>query len=76
MPVVRNIELPPLPIGLPELLAEIEAAYINEALLKTAGERKGAAALLGFKRTALVEKLRRRGQTTRRNTGHTSRRTT
>ena len=32
MPIVCDIQLPPLPIDLPEFLAVIEEAYIEEAL--------------------------------------------
>ena len=59
MPIVRDIQLPPLPIDLPEFLAVIEEAYIEEAL-EAMETKKGAAELLGLKRTTLIEKLRRR----------------
>jgi DNA-binding NtrC family response regulator len=70
MPIVRDIQLPPLPIDLPQFLAAIEEAYIAEALAAVGNSRKEAAALLGINRTTFVMKMRRaEGQTTRRNTG-------
>jgi DNA-binding NtrC family response regulator len=70
MAVVRGLVLPALPINLPEFLAEIEEAYVAEALAQVDDSRKEAAALLGFNRTTFVMKLRRtEGNTTRRNTG-------
>jgi DNA-binding NtrC family response regulator len=76
MPVVRDIQLPPLPIDLPEFLAAIEEAYVGEALAAVDDVRKEAAALLGFKRSTFVMKLKRMNssETTRRNTGHYPRR--
>jgi len=59
MPIIRDIQLPPLPIDLPEFLTAIEEAYIEEAL-EAMETKKGAAELLGLKRTTLIEKLRRR----------------
>jgi sigma-54 specific flagellar transcriptional regulator A len=51
---------PTLPINLPEVLRQLEDAYINAALRQANGSRKNAAQLLGLGRTTLVEKLRRR----------------
>jgi sigma-54 specific flagellar transcriptional regulator A len=50
----------PLPVDLPQLLRDLEMAYITKALLQTGGNKKEAAKLLGMGRTTLVEKLRRR----------------
>lgn len=59
-----TVQMPPdlgkLPVDLPRLLLEIEKAYILAALKQTDDKRLPAAALLGLKRTALVEKIRRR----------------
>jgi len=72
MPIVRDIQFPALPIDLPEFLAAIEEAYIHEALTST-DNKKDAAALIGLRRTTLVEKLKRRGTVSRRNTGRSGR---
>lgn len=72
MPIVRDIQLPPLPVDLPEFLAAIEEAYIHEAL-SIAADKKEAAALIGLRRTTLVEKLKRRDTVSRRNTGRSGR---
>jgi sigma-54 specific flagellar transcriptional regulator A len=50
------------PVDLPQLLRRLEEAYIDAALLRTGGNKKAAADLLGLQRTTLVEKLRRRGR--------------
>ena len=50
-----------LPVDLPNLLRELEDAYIKAALARTQSNKKEAAKLLGLGRTTLVEKLRRRG---------------
>ena len=50
-----------LPVDLPNLLRELEDAYIRAALARTQSNKKEAAKLLGLGRTTLVEKLRRRG---------------
>jgi sigma-54 specific flagellar transcriptional regulator A len=47
-------------IDLPGLLRRVEDTYIDAALLRTQGNKKAAADLLGLQRTTLVEKLRRR----------------
>jgi sigma-54 specific flagellar transcriptional regulator A len=47
-------------VDLPSLMHGVEAALIDWALQRTAGNRSGAAQLLGIRRTTLVEKLRRR----------------
>jgi sigma-54 specific flagellar transcriptional regulator A len=47
-------------VDLPSLLRQMEEAYIDAALVRTCGNRKAAADLLGLQRTTLVEKLRRR----------------
>ena len=49
-------------IELRDLLAEIEANYIDQALERTGGNRNQAARLLGLNRTTLVEKLRKRSE--------------
>jgi two-component system, NtrC family, response regulator HydG len=49
-----------LPLNLPNLLQELEDAYIDHALRAARGNRRVAAELLGMGRTTLVEKLRRR----------------
>ncbi|MBL92682.1 MAG: sigma-54-dependent Fis family transcriptional regulator [Myxococcales bacterium] len=49
-----------LPLEVPSLLADLEAAFIEKALAETDGNKKAAAELLGLQRTTLVEKLRRR----------------
>ena len=49
-----------LPVDLPNLLRELENAYIQAALARTQCNKKEAAKLLGMGRTTLVEKLRRR----------------
>ena len=48
------------PVDLPGMLRRLEEAYIDAALLRTRGNKKAAADLLGLQRTTLVEKLRRR----------------
>jgi sigma-54 dependent transcriptional regulator, flagellar regulatory protein len=54
-----------LPIDMPKLFRDMEEALIRTALVQSGGSRKDAAALLGIRRTTLVEKLRRRtGDTT------------
>jgi sigma-54 specific flagellar transcriptional regulator A len=49
-----------LPIDMPKLFRDMEEALIRTALAQSGGSRKDAAALLGIRRTTLVEKLRRR----------------
>ncbi len=53
-----------LPIDLPQMLRQIEDAYIASALDRSAGNKKAAAELIGMQRTTLVEKLRRRNRDT------------
>jgi DNA-binding NtrC family response regulator len=48
-------------VDLPALVLEFERQLIDQALLRTDGNRGAAARLLGLKRTTLVEKLRRLG---------------
>jgi len=48
-----------LPIDMPKLFRDMEEALIRTALSQSGGSRKDAAALLGIRRTTLVEKLRR-----------------
>jgi sigma-54 specific flagellar transcriptional regulator A len=48
------------PVDLPSMLRRLEEAYIDAALVRTRGNKKAAADLLGLQRTTLVEKLRRR----------------
>ena len=49
------------PLQLKALLAEAEAAFIEEALAASGGTIARSARLLGLKRTTLVEKMRRMG---------------
>jgi sigma-54 specific flagellar transcriptional regulator A len=42
------------------LLSQLEERFIDQALLRTGGNKNRAAELLGMNRTTLVEKLRRR----------------
>jgi sigma-54 specific flagellar transcriptional regulator A len=53
-----------LPIDMPKLFRDMEEALIRTALAQSGGSRKDAAALLGIRRTTLVEKLRRRSSDT------------
>jgi sigma-54 specific flagellar transcriptional regulator A len=55
-----------LPIDMPKLFRDMEEALIRTALVQSGGSRKDAAALLGIRRTTLVEKLRRRSSETTR----------
>jgi sigma-54 specific flagellar transcriptional regulator A len=52
--------LPDGGIDLRQALTGVESELIDQALERCAGNRTQAAALLGLRRTALVEKLRRR----------------
>ncbi len=60
--VVVDRELPAECLDLERTLGSIEQALIDEALQRTAGNRTGAAHLLGLRRTTLVEKIRRRSR--------------
>jgi DNA-binding NtrC family response regulator len=64
--------LPPLPVDLRELIAEVEDLYVAAAL-SSGGNRTKAAKLLGLGRTTLVEKLRRQAMGGRRNGSYRSR---
>jgi len=59
-PEFRSALSAELPLDLPALLRDLEFRFIDRALEATEGNRKEAAALLGLRRTTLVEKLRRR----------------
>lgn len=52
-------ELPETGVLLPNLLMSVERRFIEQALLRTDGNRAQAAQLLGINRTTLVEKLRK-----------------
>ncbi len=52
-------ELPQSGLDLRVAVAEFEGTLIDQALLRTGGNRNAAAQLLGLNRTTLVEKLRR-----------------
>jgi DNA-binding NtrC family response regulator len=51
--------LPESGVDLPALVLGFERHLIDQALMRTEGNRGAAARLLGLKRTTLVEKLRR-----------------
>jgi two-component system response regulator PilR (NtrC family) len=51
--------LPDSGLDLPALVLDFERQLIDQALIRTDGNRGAAARLLGLKRTTLVEKLRR-----------------
>ena len=55
------VELPKDGVDLRVFLAGIENSLIDQALSRTGGNRNRAAALLGIKRTTLIEKLKKRG---------------
>jgi DNA-binding NtrC family response regulator len=57
----RGTALPPEGIDLRATVAQLEDSLIEQALVRTGGNRNAAAQLLGLNRTTLVEKLRRRG---------------
>jgi DNA-binding NtrC family response regulator len=48
-------------VNLNALVQELEGRMINEALKRSAGNKQGAARLLGLKRTTFAAKLRRCG---------------
>jgi len=58
-PEVPAVEFPESGVNLPAVVAEIERNLIERALGRTGGNRAAAAALLGLKRTTLVERLKR-----------------
>ena len=58
-PEVPAMEFPESGVNLPAVVAEMERNLIERALGRTGGNRAAAAALLGLKRTTLVERLRR-----------------
>jgi len=51
-----------LPIDMPSVLRRFEDEMIDIALVRTNGNKKAAADMLGLQRTTLVEKLRRRNR--------------
>jgi two-component system response regulator PilR (NtrC family) len=60
-PPDMGTKLPESGVDLPTLVLDFERQLIEQALLRTEGNRGAAARLLGLKRTTLVEKLRRLG---------------
>jgi DNA-binding NtrC family response regulator len=54
-----RVEVPPEGVDLNRLVAQYEKALIDEGLKQAHGRRSQAAALLGLKRTTLLEKLKR-----------------
>lgn len=54
------VRLPVDGVALNVLLSTLENDLIDQALLRTEGNKLRAAALLGINRTTLIEKLRRR----------------
>jgi len=54
-----TVSIPSDGVDLPGLLRGVEGVLIAEALARTDGNRTHAARLLGLKRTALIEKLKR-----------------
>jgi DNA-binding NtrC family response regulator len=56
----RSLDLPESGVDLRMLLSQLEERFIDQALLRTGGNKNRAAELLGMNRTTLVEKLRRR----------------
>ena len=59
MPTPTATHLAETGVDLPRLIADIERRLIDQALVRTEGNRGAAARLLGLKRTTLVEKLKR-----------------
>jgi DNA-binding NtrC family response regulator len=55
-----SLDLPESGVDLRMLLSQLEERFIDQALLRTGGNKNRAAELLGMNRTTLVEKLRRR----------------
>ncbi|MDE0881339.1 MAG: hypothetical protein OSB21_01975, partial [Myxococcota bacterium] len=62
LPTNETTQLPAQGLKLRELLVDLENDYIDQALIRTDGNRNQAARLLGLNRTTLVEKLRKRGR--------------
>jgi two-component system, NtrC family, response regulator AtoC len=58
-PTLTATHLAETGVDLPRLIADIERRLIDQALVRTEGNRGAAARLLGLKRTTLVEKLKR-----------------
>jgi DNA-binding NtrC family response regulator len=56
-----DLALPEAGMDLREALRVLEYSLIDQALARTGGNRNRAAALLGLRRTTLVEKLKKRG---------------
>jgi DNA-binding NtrC family response regulator len=59
-PARGSSTLPPEGLDLRATMAQLEDSLIEQALVRTGGNRNAAAQLLGLNRTTLVEKLRRR----------------
>ena len=57
LPSLHN--LPDDGLDLPKYIADLERDFIQRSLTRTAGNKHKAAALLGLKRTTMVEKIRR-----------------
>jgi DNA-binding NtrC family response regulator len=53
------VEVPPEGVDLNRLVSQFERALIEEGLRQAHGRRTQAAALLGLKRTTLLEKIKR-----------------
>ncbi len=58
-PTLTATHLAETGVDLPRLIADLERRLIDQALVRTEGNRGAAARLLGLKRTTLVEKLKR-----------------
>lgn len=56
---VQAPEIPEAGLVLPEVIGSMESAMITQAMHKAGGVKSRAAALLGIKRTTLVEKIKR-----------------
>jgi DNA-binding NtrC family response regulator len=54
-----KVSVPPEGVDLNRLVSQFERALIEEGLKQAHGRRSQAAALLGLKRTTLLEKLKR-----------------
>jgi DNA-binding NtrC family response regulator len=58
-PAAPNVVFPEDGMQLVDYLSALERSLIQQSLDRTGGNRHKAAALLGLKRTTLVEKLKR-----------------
>ena len=57
---LKKIEIPEEGVCLNTIVSNIEKELILQSLKKTSGNKKRAAALLGLKRTTLIQKIKRR----------------